>query len=85
MNFFSKASKIFVLNSIRVYQRTISPDHGLIGRVIFPFGACRYKPTCSEYTYQAIDKYGVIKGSIMGSWRILRCNPFCRGGDDPVK
>jgi len=46
---------------------------------------CRYTPTCSSYTYQAIEKYGLIIGSIMGAFRILRCNPFSRGGFDPVK
>jgi len=46
---------------------------------------CRYTPTCSEYTYQAIEKYGVLKGSLMGFGRILRCNPFSKGGHDPVK
>lgn len=46
---------------------------------------CKYYPTCSEYTKQAIQKYGVIKGSILGIWRILRCNPFSKGGYDPLK
>ncbi|MBR0351539.1 MAG: membrane protein insertion efficiency factor YidD [Clostridia bacterium] len=46
---------------------------------------CKYYPTCSEYTKQAIEKYGAFKGSLMGMWRILRCNPFSKGGYDPVK
>ena len=46
---------------------------------------CIYTPTCSSYTYQAIEKYGVLRGSIMGFFRILRCNPFAKGGFDPVK
>lgn len=46
---------------------------------------CKYYPTCSEYTKQAIEKYGVFKGSIKGIWRILRCNPFSKGGYDPLK
>ncbi len=46
---------------------------------------CKYYPTCSEYTKQAIIKYGPIKGSIKGIWRILRCNPFSKGGYDPLK
>lgn len=46
---------------------------------------CKYYPTCSEYTKQAIIKYGSIKGSIKGIWRILRCNPFSKGGYDPLK
>ncbi|MBN8690168.1 MAG: membrane protein insertion efficiency factor YidD [Armatimonadetes bacterium] len=45
---------------------------------------CRYSPTCSEYTLQAIEKYGLIKGSWMGFKRICRCNPFFPGGHDPV-
>lgn len=46
---------------------------------------CRFEPSCSRYTYTAIEKYGVIKGTLMGTWRILRCNPFNKGGYDPVK
>ncbi|NIP32301.1 membrane protein insertion efficiency factor YidD, partial [Candidatus Saccharibacteria bacterium] len=41
--------------------------------------------TCSDYTYMAIEKYGVIRGSIKGLWRIMRCNPFAKGGHDPVE
>lgn len=46
---------------------------------------CKYYPTCSEYTKQAIQKYGALKGSIKGIARILRCNPFSKGGYDPLK
>jgi putative membrane protein insertion efficiency factor len=46
---------------------------------------CKYYPSCSEYTKQAIEKYGAIKGVAKGTWRILRCNPFSKGGYDPVK
>jgi putative membrane protein insertion efficiency factor len=46
---------------------------------------CIYTPTCSSYTYQAISKYGAVRGSVMGFFRILRCNPFAKGGFDPVK
>ena len=46
---------------------------------------CKFYPTCSEYTKQAIEKYGAFKGSIKGIWRILRCNPFSKGGYDPLK
>ena len=46
---------------------------------------CKYYPTCSEYTKQAIQKYGVVKGISLGIWRILRCNPFSKGGHDPLK
>lgn len=46
---------------------------------------CKFYPTCSEYTKQAIEKYGIIKGSILGTKRILKCNPFSKGGYDPLK
>lgn len=47
--------------------------------------SCRYEPSCSLYTVQAIEKYGVLKGLFMGTLRVLRCHPFARGGFDPVK
>lgn len=68
--------RIPLLALIRLYQKTISPG--------LPAGTCRFYPSCSHYGYQAIYKYGAIKGSLMASWRILRCNPFNRGGFDPV-
>ena len=46
---------------------------------------CKYEPTCSEYTRQAINKYGFFKGTFIGLKRILRCNPFSKGGYDPLK
>ena len=66
--------KIFI-GLILGYQRFISP--------LFP-PSCRYYPTCSNYSVQAIQKHGAIKGSIMGISRILRCHPFVKGGYDPV-
>ncbi|MBI2414744.1 membrane protein insertion efficiency factor YidD [candidate division WWE3 bacterium] len=63
---------------IRFYQKYISLDN-------LGFHICRYSPTCSEYMYQAIEKHGVAKGSLMGVYRVLRCNPFSKGGFDPVK
>lgn len=61
---------------IRFYQKYISP--GLPN-------ACRFSPTCSQYTYEAIVKYGAIKGCFLGMCRLLRCNPFFKGGYDPLK
>ena len=46
---------------------------------------CKYYPTCSEYAKQAIEKYGVLKGIFLSGWRFLRCNPFSKGGYDPLK
>jgi len=60
---------------IHLYQFVISP--------LFP-NSCRYHPNCSEYAVQAIEKYGIIKGLLKASYRILRCNPFSKGGHDPV-
>lgn len=61
---------------IRLYQAAISPYLG---------GSCRFDPTCSEYAVQALRKYGVIKGSILSIWRILRCNPWGGHGYDPPR
>ncbi|HVO74692.1 MAG TPA: membrane protein insertion efficiency factor YidD [Ignavibacteriaceae bacterium] len=61
---------------IKFYQMIISP--------LFP-SVCRFTPSCSEYAVQAFTKYGVFKGAAKTAWRILRCNPFSRGGYDPVE
>lgn len=75
------AKKIAVF-LITLYQRTLSPDHGLLRPLVG--GACRFTPTCSEYTKEAILKYGVAKGSWLGLKRIGRCHPFTPVGHDPV-
>ena len=72
-----------MIGAIDVYQKTISPDHGAIGKVIFG-SACRYEPTCSQYTKEAIEKHGTLKGIVFGAKRVLRCHPFAKGGFDPV-
>jgi hypothetical protein len=76
--------RFVILKLIRIYQKTLSFDHGIF-KEMFPGGYCRFHPTCSEYTYQSIEKHGLIKGGLKGAWRILRCNPFSDGGNDPVK
>lgn len=68
--------RLVLLAMIRLYQATFS--HAI------PPGSCRFYPTCSHYGYQAIYKYGVLKGGLMAAWRVLRCNPFNKGGFDPV-
>lgn len=65
-----------LLALIRAYQKVLSPT--------LPPNTCRFYPSCSHYGYQAIYKYGVIKGGVMTVWRVLRCNPFNPGGYDPV-
>ncbi len=65
-----------LLALIRGYQATLSRS--------LPPNTCRFYPSCSHYGYQAIYKYGAIKGGLMAAWRVLRCNPFNPGGYDPV-
>jgi len=66
---------------IRLYQITISPDHSIFHH-LFPGGFCRYTPSCSAYAHAALGKYGLIRGSLKAVWRILRCNPWSKGGVD---
>ena len=70
--------KRVVLALIRGYQLAVSPLLTTLG------GGCRYFPSCSQYTYQAVERYGWIRGSWMGIKRIGRCHPFAKGGYDPV-
>jgi len=72
-----------VLGLIRWYQKTWSPDHSP-RKALYPAGYCRYSPSCSEYSYQALEKYGFFKGGVLALWRILRCNPWSKGGHDPL-
>ena len=69
---------------IKIYQLTISPDHGLF-RARFPHGYCKFYPTCSEYGSQVIKKRGIVVGGFLTLWRIIRCNPFSKGGIDLPK
>jgi uncharacterized protein len=64
-----------LIGLIRAYQRTLSP---LLGP------RCKYYPSCSEYAVQAIGRYGILRGTVLAAWRLLRCNPFSHGGYDPV-
>jgi putative membrane protein insertion efficiency factor len=59
---------------VRLYQLTLSP---ILGR------QCRFVPTCSHYFIEAVKKYGALRGTLKGAWRICRCNPLCKGGYDP--
>lgn len=73
--------KNFVVSLITFYQHTLSPDHGPLK--VFG-GVCRFAPTCSEYTKQAVERFGVVKGLTLGIKRVSRCHPFNAGGVDLV-
>ena len=64
------------LKTLRIYKRWVSP--------LLP-SACRFYPSCSEYMIEAVEKYGAWRGVVLGIGRLLRCQPFCAGGFDPVR
>ncbi|MCX7797050.1 MAG: membrane protein insertion efficiency factor YidD [Melioribacter sp.] len=68
--------RFIFIHLIKVYQKLISP--------LFP-SSCRFYPTCSQYAIESFEKFGVLKGGVKAVWRILRCNPFSKGGYDPVE
>jgi putative membrane protein insertion efficiency factor len=69
-------ARVVVVSPIVVYQRLVSP--ALPRR-------CKYEPTCSRYTVEAIREYGILRGLVIAGWRLLRCNPWSLGGYDPVE
>jgi len=83
MKFIGNLIKQPALILIRIYQKLFSFDHSFWAKPE-KFRLCIYYPSCSEYTYQAIDKFGLIKGSILGAFRVIRCNPIAQGGIDEV-
>jgi uncharacterized protein len=68
--------KFLLMDILKLYKTYLSP---------FLPSACRFEPTCSVYMFDAVKKYGAAKGTFMGVKRILRCQPFCKGGEDPVR
>ena len=72
-----RIAKKFVVNAICFYRKYLSKLKGA--------PCCRFTPSCSEYALQAVEKYGVIKGGLKAIWRILKCNPFSRGGYHPLE
>jgi putative membrane protein insertion efficiency factor len=75
MRFMRSLPKRMLLWLIRFYRAAISPTHA---------PCCRFTPTCSQYALEAVEKYGAVKGGWLALRRILRCNPLCKGGYDPV-
>jgi hypothetical protein len=77
--------KRLILFFIRFYQKYLSFDAGLLRLLFLTDKACRFQPSCSEYAYQAIEKYGIIIGGWKSLKRIVRCNPWNFGGVDPLR
>ena len=67
---------------VELYQKTFSPDHSKLMKPLYPAGHCRFTPTCSEYSKLSFQKNGFIIGSLKTIWRLLRCNPWGKGGID---
>ena len=76
MSALRNAIKKVLIFLIKTYQLTLSPRCS--------HGSCRFTPTCSQYALEAIEVHGIFKGCLLAAWRILRCNPFSKGGGDPV-
>ena len=76
MGTFSERPRHVASAAIKAYQRFVSP--------LLP-PSCRFTPSCSQYALVAIERYGFLKGTLMGTMRVLRCNPFSKGGFDPVR
>jgi len=71
-----RAVRATAVAPIRIYQKLVSPLFG---------DRCKYYPSCSEYAVQAITRFGILRGLVLAGWRLLRCNPWSRGGFDPVE
>ncbi|MFH0831055.1 MAG: membrane protein insertion efficiency factor YidD [Parcubacteria group bacterium] len=84
MNYLLKISRVAaspLLILVQFYQKTLSPDHGLL-KNWFPQGYCRYYPSCSEYAREALHNTGIIALPVV-VWRLMRCHPWSNGGIDP--
>ncbi len=72
-----------LIKFIQLYQKTLSPDHSWV-KVKYPYGFCRFYPTCSEYAITALQKHGTIKGTSFAIKRIIKCNPFVQPQIDKI-
>ncbi len=84
LKFIWKIPRLISIGVVKLYQKTLSPDHGPM-KEKFPNGYCKFYPTCSQYCIEALKKHGLVVGGIMSIIRIVKCNPFSKGGHDPVK
>jgi len=75
--------KKIILKLIKIYQKTLSRDTGWLS-YIYGERTCRFYPTCSEYTHQAIGKFGVLRGGLLSFRRVIRCHPWSKGGVDKI-
>lgn len=80
-SFFISIPRRVILFCIKMYQGTISFDHGVL-RGAYPNGFCRFYPSCSQYGYEAFERYGIARGAAKTLWRVARCNPWSKGGVD---
>lgn len=78
------SSRFLAVYVIKIYQKTISFDHGMLSK-FYPNGFCKFYPSCSEYAVQAIDKKGLTRGSYLTMKRLIRCTPWSKGGIDEVR
>lgn len=77
--------KYILLLLIKIYQKTLSLDHGLLGKLLPGYRVCIYHPSCSEYGYESIKRYGSFIGGFLTLKRIFSCGPWSKGGYDPVR
>lgn len=73
--------KFLIILLLRIYQKTFSPDHGML-KIFYPYGRCRWYPTCSEYAVQILIRGGVVRGGYAAMKRVFRCHPWSDGGVD---
>ncbi len=77
--------KRFELMLIKLYQKTLSLDHGYLGKTNPNLRACKFNPTCSEYGYGVIERFGIFKGNYLAIKRVFKCNPWSEPGQyDPI-
>lgn len=82
VRFFWHLPQNLAIAFVKLYQKTLSPDHGPL-KSLYPYGYCKFEPTCSQYTKEKLAKDGFIIGSLKGLWRILSCNPCSKGNRLP--
>jgi uncharacterized protein len=76
--------KLVIINAITFWQRTFAMRENILRSFGLTAHTCKYTPTCSQYTKEAVQKYGILRGIFMGLKRVFRCNPWNVGGYDPV-